>query len=346
LWGLPGDGPLRGVLAALQGRREAVYLLDQSKAEATSLDLFVGTSVSGALRIGEDTLALEAIESVYARAYDVRALPAMRDAGPETHLWRHGLSLEDASQAWVEVTPALVVNRPSAMAANGSKPFQAAQIRVAGFYVPETLITTDEAAVREFSDRHGSVIYKSVSGVRSIVSRLGPAHRGRLADVANCPTQFQEYIAGADFRVHVVGEAIFAAEIVSDADDYRYASRAGRSTRIRAFTLEPDLADRCRRFAAAGGGHRSKTNAGRALVLLRGQSVSRVHVLPGGDRAKNRAGDRRHACQLLGRYDADAKRKPHKGDDAFPPLLDVDVLGIGASRNPCATSRNPFSGVD
>jgi hypothetical protein len=90
LWGLPGDGPLRGVLAALQGRREAVYLLDQSKAEATSLDLFVGTSVSGALRIGEDTLALEAIESVYARAYDVRALPAMRDAGPETHLWRHG----------------------------------------------------------------------------------------------------------------------------------------------------------------------------------------------------------------------------------------------------------------
>jgi glutathione synthase/RimK-type ligase-like ATP-grasp enzyme len=172
---------------------------------------------------------------------------------PETHLWRHGLSLDDAMQAWVEVTPALVVNRPSAMAANGSKPFQAAQIREAGFYVPETLITTDEAAVREFSDRHGSVIYKSVSGVRSIVSRLGPAHRGRLADVANCPTQFQEYIAGADFRVHVVGEAIFAAEIVSDADDYRYASRAGRSTRIRAFTLEPDLADRCRRLAAQVG---------------------------------------------------------------------------------------------
>jgi glutathione synthase/RimK-type ligase-like ATP-grasp enzyme len=153
------------------------------------------------------------------------------------------------------LTPALVVNRPSVMASNNSKPYQAAAIGALGFATPETLITTDPAAAAAFWAAHGAVIYKSISGVRSIVSRLGPVHRDRLADVAWCPTQFQEYVAGDDFRVHVVGGEIFASRITSAADDYRYAGRQGAAVAIEPCELPRNCAGRCARLAAALGLH-------------------------------------------------------------------------------------------
>jgi len=253
LWGVPGDGPLREVHAALRARREPVCVLNQHAIEDTTLDLSVGASINGTLRLGTTAVALEAITSVYVRPYDVRQLPALRDVSPQAALRRHALALDDAMQAWTEVTPALVVNRPSAMASNGSKPYQAALIRGAGFDVPDTLVTTDPKAALAFCDRHGSVIYKSVSGVRSIVSRLGPDHRDRLEDIGNCPTQFQQYIAGTDCRVHVVGDELFACEMISAADDYRYGGRRGLELDIRPFALEPGLDERCRDLTAALG---------------------------------------------------------------------------------------------
>jgi glutathione synthase/RimK-type ligase-like ATP-grasp enzyme len=253
LWGVPGDGPLRAVRHALRERKEPFFLLDQHAFADTALHLSVGGAVQGTLRSGSAEIALEAITSVYVRPYDVRQLPGLEGLGPDAPLWRHAVELDDALQAWTEVTPALVINRPSAMASNGSKPYQAALIRASGFDVPDTLVTTDPAAALAFRERHGSVIYKSVSGVRSIVSRFGDGHLARLDDIANCPTQFQEYVAGTDWRVHVVGEEVFAAEILCDRDDYRYSGRAGGVTDIRAGTLGPDLAARCRGLASALG---------------------------------------------------------------------------------------------
>jgi glutathione synthase/RimK-type ligase-like ATP-grasp enzyme len=104
-----------------------------------------------------------------------------------------------ALSAWLELTPALVVNRLAAMASNSSKPYQGRQIRSFGFQVPDTLITTEPAAALEFWERHGPVIYKSISGVRSIVSRLTPTAVNRLKDVKSNPVQ--EYIPGTDIRV-------------------------------------------------------------------------------------------------------------------------------------------------
>jgi glutathione synthase/RimK-type ligase-like ATP-grasp enzyme len=117
--------------------------------------------------------------------------------------------------------------------------------------VPETLVTTDPAAAIEFWERHGSVIYKSVSGVRSIVTRLGSEHHERMQDLAHCPTQFQEYIEGTDFRLHVVGDEVFGCEVSSTADDYRYPQRQGAEARVRSCSMPQDVADRCRRLAVA-----------------------------------------------------------------------------------------------
>jgi len=135
------------------------------------------------------------------------------------------------------------------MAANSSKPYQLRQIRGLGFEVPDTLVTTDPDAARDFWHRHGTVVYKSVSGIRSIVSRLQPEHAQRLASVTSCPTQFQQYVPGRDHRVHVVGDEIFASEIISEADDYRYP--AHHNVEIRSCRLPQVVEDRCRRLGAA-----------------------------------------------------------------------------------------------
>ncbi len=91
--------------------------------------------------------------------------------------------LDDALLTWAELAPARVLNRPSAMAANNSKPFQAAQLRAAGFAVPDTLITTDPESARGFIDLHETVIYKSISGTRSIVAEVDRNELGRLDDL-------------------------------------------------------------------------------------------------------------------------------------------------------------------
>jgi glutathione synthase/RimK-type ligase-like ATP-grasp enzyme len=96
-------------------------------------------------------------------------------------------------------------------------------------------------------------VYKSISGVRSVVSRLTAAHEARLKFIEYCPTQFQEYIEGNDYRVHVVGNKVFTCEIISEANDYRYAARKGVSVEIRPYELPKDIVDRCRALAAALG---------------------------------------------------------------------------------------------
>jgi glutathione synthase/RimK-type ligase-like ATP-grasp enzyme len=156
-------------------------------------------------------------------------------------------AIDSVLHDWADVASrASVINRPYAMTPNACKPFQLRWIERHGFRVPDTLVTTNAAALQEFRQRHGDVIYKSISGVRSIVSRL---HDDRdLANLRHCPTQFQQYIRGEDVRVHVVGDALFACRIESDSDDYRYAR--GSVPRLRSVVVPEDVGLRARAMAA------------------------------------------------------------------------------------------------
>jgi glutathione synthase/RimK-type ligase-like ATP-grasp enzyme len=185
------------------------------------------------------------------RPYDPLGVPAVAGAGPHSAAGCHAVAVYEALRLWSDMTPALVVNRLSAMASNGSKPYQLELIRAAGFAVPETLVTTDPAAAAEFCGRLGEVVYKSVSGVRSIVSRVNSNKRAQLDAVAVCPTQFQEYVSGIDYRVHVVDDDVYVCELVSDADDYRYSERQGAAVSRRQVDLPVACADHCRALAAS-----------------------------------------------------------------------------------------------
>lgn len=205
----------------------------------------VGQDLTALVRAGDEVIDLRDVSAVYLRPYDPLQLPAVRRAGAGSETARRAVLLNDFMTSWAELTDALAVNRPSAMAVNCSKPLQSRQLRDLGFLVPDTLITTDPEAVVRFREKHRRVVYKSVSSVRSIVTELTDEHRSRLGNVCWCPTQFQELVPGTDYRVHVVGEEIFAHEITSDATDYRYPDRQGCDVAIRAVTLPGEIARRC-----------------------------------------------------------------------------------------------------
>lgn len=140
---------------------------------------------------------------------------------------------------WADEANAVVINRPSAALSNASKPRHLREIRAAGMLVPPTLVTTDPDVAAAYVTSRPRVIFKSMSGVRSVVTACTRDTIESMGRVSNCPTMFQEYVEGVDVRCHIVGEDVFCAEVQSDATDYRYG---GEPPRIRSIKLSPDLA--------------------------------------------------------------------------------------------------------
>ena len=245
LWGAVEDSPFRAVRSALVRMKEPTFVLDQSAVLASAMELQIDRGVSGRLRVTDEEVDLEALVGAYLRTYDWTRLPLLAGHGPETRQWTHAQRFHHTMWTWADITPVNVVNRPSSMASNSSKPYQSREILSAGFRVPETLVTTSCDAVMAFWERHGTVVYKSISSVRSVVSRLTSAHADRLQDIAVCPTQFQEYVPGVDYRVHVVGDDLFCSRITTRADDYRYASREGFDIDVSVCEVPESCAQTC-----------------------------------------------------------------------------------------------------
>jgi hypothetical protein len=248
LWGVASEETLAAVRSELDRLGAPNQVIDQRDVLETEIDLDIAETPNGEVRIRDQRLDLAAVTACYLRPYDIHDLPAVSDGGPDSLAWRHADAVEESLSCWSEITSALVVNPLQAMASNNSKPYQLELIRRFGFAIPETLVTTCRDEALAFWRRHRDVIYKSVSGVRSRVSRLRPEHLDRLSDVAACPTQFQQYIAGTDHRVHVVEDEVFACEVRAEADDYRYA---GAHVEIRAAHVPPAVEARCIRLAKA-----------------------------------------------------------------------------------------------
>ena len=231
LWGTPSDGPLSAVRQVLTMTGAHVVFVDQS--ESLSMrHTDRGLITSGGL------VDLQAVTAAYLRPEDLGAL-AHLSPGEASHV----SGLTAALVGWAEVTPAVVVHRPSVVGENGSKPYQLALIeRLSDFAVPRTLLTTSPQAAAAFVLEHGRVVCKSISARRSAVRRLDAADVARIDAVRWAPTQLQAYVPGVDWRVHVVGGGVrHACRIESAADDYRFDPR----TRLVEARLPDDVGAGC-----------------------------------------------------------------------------------------------------
>ncbi|GAB4100720.1 hypothetical protein [Sinomonas halotolerans] len=246
LAGIPSEPPVRLVAERLAERGAPVAVFDQRHWDESWLDAEVrGRRITGALGLPGGEVALESVHGVFTRLMDDSRLPDIEPEPAGSPRREACRSLHAGIAEWFEATGARVLNRARPQASNSSKPYQAQRIRAQGFSVPETLITNDPDAVLRFRERHGRIVYKSASGVRSIVREFGADDAARLALIRWCPTQFQERVPGTDVRVHVVGRRAFATEIASEATDYRYATRDGGSAELRPADLPEPLLERC-----------------------------------------------------------------------------------------------------
>jgi glutathione synthase/RimK-type ligase-like ATP-grasp enzyme len=253
LCGIPSETPLALVRERLDQRGTPYVLFSQRRFALTEMSFEVsGGVVSGDLRIDGHCHRLEDFCGVYTRLMDDQQLPELRGQPNGSPLRRQARALHDTLLRWYEIAPARVVNRTAPMGSNFSKPYQAQRIVEHGFRTPETLITNDPELVREFHARHGKLIYKSMSGVRSIVQTLSEEDLARLDRIRWCPVQFQAFVEGRNVRVHTVGGQVFATAITTPAIDYRYAHRqVGDHAVLEAVELSEEWSERCLRLARA-----------------------------------------------------------------------------------------------
>lgn len=168
-------------------------------------------------RTNRSSIDLEAVRSVYWRiAARTRAATGLQ---PEAH----GFAEDESRRALECMLRGLVcpvINSPAAVAAHRLKPLQSADIAALGIPTPATLITSSPAALREFFAAHpGGVIVKPVGG-GAYVRKLVPADLERAHSIRACPMQYQAHIPGEDLRVHVIGERVFAARIITRDPDH------------------------------------------------------------------------------------------------------------------------------
>ena len=242
VWGGRCDSPATRVYEALLARGAPALWLDADGLDAVEADFVFGSRVRGFLSVQGRRFDVGEVTAFYLRPVEPRA--------PSDAAMRAVDSLLGLAAA----LDACVINRPHFSRANNSKPYQLGLIRACGLDVPETLVTTDVSAAQAFVESHGIVVYKSISGIRSIVSTLA-ATDTRLDRVADGPVQLQEHIPGVDVRVHVVGESTFACEARSGAADYRYAARQGFDVDLRAIEIPENVARRIVLMTRAMGLH-------------------------------------------------------------------------------------------
>jgi len=247
--GIPSEPPIALGIEAAERMGVDYAVFNQRRSMHTDLQLQADDAgLRGALWLDEKRWDLTGFSGIYARTIDPASLPenrARRGGVPNALAAARSALINEAFNDWLEVAPGRVVNRPSAMSSNCSKPYQLQLIREHGFHVPPTLVTNDPELLRRFHARHGRVVFKSISSVRSIVTEWGPHGEHRMQAIRNLPTQFQALITGRDVRVHVIGDTLFATEIATDAVDYRYAVRDGLDARMTAVELPSGIAERC-----------------------------------------------------------------------------------------------------
>lgn len=177
---------------------------------------------------------------------------------PEQARWAQAEAREALEGVW-RTLDARWVNHPDRIGPSSSKPAQLRAAKRLGFEVPETLMTNDPEAAREFVAGHpgGAVVKPLRSGRLCVDGEEQVFFTTLLTEVDAVPFDrigaepylFQALIGKrADVRVTVIGDEAFAVRIHSqDAVETRTDFRRSDPTRLRheAFQLPAEVERAC-----------------------------------------------------------------------------------------------------
>jgi glutathione synthase/RimK-type ligase-like ATP-grasp enzyme len=255
--GIPTEPPIELLVDELKLTGTPYLLWNPRKFAGTriSIELDPGGGIVGSLFYEETSYDLRVFSSIYSRMTDWTTLPEIEQDPHNEALRAKCERIHFLMQLFIDNTEALVINPSDAMASNGSKPYQLFLARDNGLKIPDTLVTTNPAAARDFYGNHRQhVIYKSISGVRSVVQKMKAEELDKLDKLHYCPTQFQEFVTGNNLRVHVIDRRVIATEILADAIDYRYAAWENKQSAVLKHTELPATdQNSCIRFSRAIG---------------------------------------------------------------------------------------------
>ncbi len=192
------------------------------------------------------------------------------------------------------------LNSPLAILAAENKPLQLAMACSFGFAVPDTLVTNDLQQAQRFISKGTSVVKPlreallEEDGKERVIftSRLDQLVGADEASVAAAPIIFQlEIQKHSDIRVTVIGDAAYAAEILSqEHDETKTDWRRGPRTDLphRPHALPDNLRKRCIRLVRALGLRFGAVD----LILDRNKGYWFLEVNPNGQWAwiENRTG--------------------------------------------------------
>lgn len=252
LCGIPTDSPFEMIGDALEEKNIPFLTLSQLDYEPLYISYQVAAGkITGELGIRNRSYALDEITGVYNRMTDVQLLQDYKKMPADRTQQTQVLQAHQTLSNWISISTARVLNPNRAMASNSSKPYQMMLIEQYGFKTPRSIITNRPEVVLAFRRQWGQLIYKSASGVRSIVQEFGEKAEKQLKAIIACPTLFQQLVAGTNIRVHVVGNQLFATKITTDTIDYRYAHKYGGQTRLETYELPETIQQQC--FALSRG---------------------------------------------------------------------------------------------
>lgn len=244
LCGVPGDAPFEYIADALEELNHPFIILSARKLDQVSCYYQIAKGkIEGELSVGNKSCMLSEVTGVYNRMVDFSLTPEYRQLKTWDSKYVELRKKSDAINNWINVSQCRVLNQNEPMKSNCSKLYQMLLIKKAGLWVPDSFVTNNTASLKKYQEEKGRLIYKSASGVRSIVAEF--TWDNRVALIENCPTLFQSFITGTNYRVHIVGKKVFATKINSTAVDYRYAAKENKENHLEEVKLPTEIEKKC-----------------------------------------------------------------------------------------------------
>lgn len=254
IMGIPTESPVKLLLEAAKKIKIPYLMLNQREIRFWDLSIkYVNNKFSGQISLGDQKYDLESFSGIYVRMMDYNHLPEVKDEVFKMVNPREILKISlihTKLLEWLAITKCRILNKPTDMLSNLSKPYQAQIIAECGLKVPSHCITSNKSSAVSFAQKCGPLIYKSISSARSIVKELDLNDSKKLNKIKYLPTQFQQKLEGYNIRVHVVGNKLFATKAVSNVVDYRYASQDGEEIELLEAQLPKHIEESCFKLSA------------------------------------------------------------------------------------------------
>lgn len=196
---------------------------------ATLIARHAQSSWEGMLMLDQHTLSLQDVTSIwYRRPTPFETDPALSPAAQQFAQAEARMAMGGVLRS----LPCRWINHPEKMVTADYKPYQLELARACGLETPDTLLTNQAEAARQFLTRHPEgIIYKTLSGalvfsesgepLSIYTSQVSFTDLEREASISQTACLFQEEVPKQlELRITIIGEQVFAAEIFSQHSEH------------------------------------------------------------------------------------------------------------------------------